>query len=290
MNLFTSLRVKLILVFVGLMVIAITGMALYGYYFTRTALHSQALERSRHQVHLQAESIFSSLRQAGGDALYLSTLRSFDMLQEVRQNGAPASEIAIWKREVEQDLLMFLSVRPMYQSLRYIDGDGAERVGVESDGRRVSAVTAGTDRSSTHYFQNTMALQPGETYVSSFTQETETSGEGRPFLHYTLRLPDDEGIVLIDLHVGWLLRNLPADPGQDNWVMLDQDGTFLVYPEQFDPEQAGVDVQPMLEVLQAVSRRARAYMFMIWSIRLRRRRMCSGLSSGRPRNRCFTRT
>jgi signal transduction histidine kinase len=118
---------------------------------------------------------------------------------------------------------------------------------VESDGRRVSAVAAGIDRSQTHYFQNTMALQPGDTYVSSFTQETGLSSEGRPFLHYTLRLPDGEGIVLIDLHAGWLLRNLPADPGQDSWVILDQDGTFLVYPEQFDPSQSGVDVQPMLE-------------------------------------------
>lgn len=243
---FTSVRVKLILVFVGLMLIAISGMALYGYYFTRTALFDQALERSRHQVHLQAESIASSLKQAGGDALYLSTLRSFEMLHELRESDAPESEIAIWQQEVERDLLIFLSVRPMYQSLRYIDEVGQEIVGVESDGRRVSTVSAGADRSSTNYFQRTMALQPGAIYVSPFTQETAASGGGRPFLHYTLRLRDGEGIVLIDLHVGWLLRNLPADPGQDNWVILDQNGTFLVYPEEFDPILSGVDVMPML--------------------------------------------
>ncbi len=247
MQIFTSLRVKLILVFVGLMLIAIAGMVLYGYYFTRTALHGQALERSRHQVHLQAESIVSSLKQAGGDALYLSALRSFDMLQQVMRNDSPEDEIAVWRREVAQDLLMFLSVRPMYQSLRYIDAQGQEIVSVESDGRRVSTVETGTDHSGTHYFQNTMALQPGETYVSSFTQETATSRAGRPFLHYTLKLAEGDGIVLIHLHAGWLLRNLPADPGKDNWVILDQDGTFLVYPEAFDPAASGVDVRPMLE-------------------------------------------
>jgi signal transduction histidine kinase len=111
----------------------------------------------------------------------------------------------------------------------------------------VTTVEAGGDHSDTHYFQNTMALQPGDTYVSSFTQEAATSSEGRPFLHYTLKLPEGEGIVLIHLHAGWLLRNLPADPGQDNWVILDQDGTFLVYPEAFDPAASGVDVRPMLE-------------------------------------------
>ena len=33
---------------------------------------------------------------------------------------------------------MFSSVRPMYQALRYIDAQGQEIVGVESDGHQVS--------------------------------------------------------------------------------------------------------------------------------------------------------
>jgi signal transduction histidine kinase len=243
---FTSLRVKLILVFVGLLLIAISGMALYGYFFTRTALYGQALERSSHQVHLQAESMVSSLQQAGGDALYLSVLRSLHMLRTLRRDLAAGDQIALWQHEVAQDFLIFSSVRPMYQSLRYIDAQGSEIVGVESDGHKVSVVQVGSDRSAAQYFQKTMALQSGGVYVSAFTQEPDVSDEGRPFLHYAVKLPDDDGILLIDLHAGWLLRNLPADPGQDIWVMLDQDGNYLVYPEQFDPMQSSLDVHPML--------------------------------------------
>ena len=87
MQIFTSLRMKLILVFVGLILIAVTGMGLYGYFFTRTALYGQALERSSYQVHLQAESMVSSLQQARGDALYLSVLRSLQMLRNLRRDG-----------------------------------------------------------------------------------------------------------------------------------------------------------------------------------------------------------
>ncbi|MCZ2095679.1 MAG: histidine kinase [Anaerolineae bacterium] len=237
---------KLILVFVGLILIAVTGMGLYGYFFTRTALYGQALERSGHQVHMQAESIESSLQQARGDALYLSVLRSLQMLRNLRRDGVTGEQIDLWQQEVAQDFLMLSSVRPMYQALRYIDAQGQEIVGVESDGRQVSVVNNPADRSTTTYFQNTLALEPGGTYVSAFTQEQDIPNAGRPFVHYTLKLPDDDGLVLIDLHAGWLLRNLPADPGEDLWVMLDQDGRFLVYPEQFDPAQSSLDVSPML--------------------------------------------
>lgn len=228
------------------MLIAITGMALYGYFFTRTALYGQALERSSHQVHLQAESIVSSLKQAGGDALYVSVLRSLKMLRSLQHETGTDDQIAVWKKEVAQDFLMFSSVRPMYQALRYIDASGKEVVGVEADGRNVSVSKPGVYRSSANYFQAVMALQSGGVYVSAFAQEQDTPNKGKPFVHYALKLPDNDGLLLIDLHAGWLLRNLPADPGQDTWVMLDQDGNYLVYPENFDPAQSDLDVKPML--------------------------------------------
>lgn len=241
---FTSLRMKLILVFVGLITMVFIGVGLYGYLFTRTALYGQPVERSRHQVHLQAESILSSLQQARGDALYLSVLRSLHMLRDLRRQGASAEQIDLWQDEVSQDFLMFSSARPMYQSLRYIDAQGQEIVGVESDGSRVSVAQNPTDRSATSYFKTALALEAGSAYVSAFAQEQDT--DGRPYLHYALKLPDDDGIILIDLHAGWLLRNLPADPGDDFWVLLDQDGRYLVYPEQFDTARASSDLSRML--------------------------------------------
>ncbi len=242
----TSLRMKLVLVFIGLILIAITGMGLYGYLFTRTTLSEQALERSSYQVHLQAESLDSSVAQARGDALYLSVLRSLQMLRNLRRSGASADEIAVWESEVAQDFLMFSSARPMYQAIRYIDAQGQEVVGVESDGRQVSVVERASVSAEAGYFRSTMALDAGGVYVSAFAQEPDSASRGRPLVHCALKLADGDGIVLIDLHAGWLLRNLPADPGADVWVLLDQDGRALVYPEGFDPAANTVDLEPML--------------------------------------------
>ena len=242
----TSLRMKLILVFVGLILIAMTGMGLYGYLFTRTALDGQALERSSYQVHLQADSLESSIQQAHGDALYLSVLRSLQMLRNLRRAGTAGDQVDLWQHEVAQDFLMFSSVRPMYQSIRYIDAQGQEIVGVQSDGHQVTVADNPTDRSQSSYFQSTEALDAGGVYVSAFAQEQDADNAGRPFVHYALKLPDDDGMVMIDLHAGWLLRTLPADPDEDTWVLLDQDGRYLVYPEGFDPAQSALDVSPML--------------------------------------------
>ncbi|MEZ4670582.1 MAG: ATP-binding protein [Anaerolineae bacterium] len=188
----------------------------------------------------------SSLKQTGGDALYLSVLRSLQKLRTLHHEAASDDEIALWQNEVAQDFLMFSSVRPMYQTLRYIDASGREIVGITSDGSAVSVVDGGKNQSENNYFQKAMALKSSGVYVSAFIQEADTVNQGRPFLHYALKLPNDDGIVLIDLHAGWLLRNLPTDPGEDNWIMLDQDGNYLVYPEQFDITQSQLDTKPIL--------------------------------------------
>ncbi|MBI1259427.1 MAG: HAMP domain-containing protein [Chloroflexi bacterium] len=246
MHLFDSLRMKLVLVFVGLILIAVTGMGLYGYLFTRTALSGQALDRSSYQVHLQAESLDSSLQQTRGDALYLSVLRSLQMLCDLRRNNDTTDQAEVWRNEVAQDFLMFSSVRPMYQAIRYIDARGQEIVGIESDGHQVSVDDDPSDWSGSSYFQSTMALEAGGVYVSAFAQDVDELSTGRPIVHYTIKLPDNNGIVLIDLHAGWLLRNLPADPDADVWVLLDQDGHYLVYPEQLDVAHTTLDVHPLL--------------------------------------------
>lgn len=243
---FASLRIKLITTSVSLTLIAIVGMTLYGYFLTRTALYGQALERSAYQVQLQADSITNSLQQTKGDALYLSVLRSLQVLMKLNREKAASNQIKVWQNEVAQDFLLFSSVRPMFRAIRYIDSVGKEVVAVEAKGLEVSGLLEQIDRSKTLYFRQTISLPPRGIYVSPFTQEPIESAQATPLIHYAIKLPDEGGIVVIDLHAGWLLRTLPTNPGQDTWALINQDGGYLVYPEQFVPTQSLVDVRPML--------------------------------------------
>lgn len=228
---FRSLQGKFITCFLVLLLIPMAEVALYGHFFTRNMLSAEALQQSYQEVNLQADTIETSMQQAHGDALYLAGLRSLGMLRQ----QSDAAQIALWREEVVQDFLVFSSVRPMYRTLRYIDANGQEVLGVISDGMRVTALTTLINRSESSFFQRVMEQPPGGSYVTSFALEQEAEDEGSPFIYYALRLADGEGLIVIDVHVGWLLRALPGRPVSDIWAMVDQDGRYLVYPQGFDP-------------------------------------------------------
>lgn len=232
-----TLRAKLIVCFLSLTLIPLMVTALYGHFFTSRALSQQILERSTHQVHLQAESIVSGLRQAQGDALYLRALRSLNML---RQQRTP-DQIALWRREVEQDLLVLASVRPMYHALRLLDASGMEIIGVRAEAQRVHVIRDLSDRGDTSYFRQAMALPEDGIYVSPFQTQ---DAEGAPYINYAVHIPD--GVLVIDLHAGWLLRALPEHPSGDTWALIDHNGHFLVYPEGFDPTSIAADIPLLL--------------------------------------------
>ncbi len=232
-----SLRTKLVLVFALLALVPLAAMLFFGHFFTRSALSQQALDRSAHQVRLQAEGIVSALRQVHGDIIYLSELRALTML---RRQTDPA-QIELWRREVAQDLLVLASTRPMYHALRILSQDGDERVGVRSGERLVEVITVPQNRRGTPYFYETLARAPGEIYVSPFEAQ---DGENAPYIHYALRLVD--GVAVIDVEVGWLLRLLPTSNG-DAWALIDQDGRLLVYPDGFVPPTDAQEIERMLD-------------------------------------------
>ncbi len=232
-----SLQGKLIVSFLLVTLIPLVASGIYGHFFTNSALSAQALERSIYQVHLQAENIMSALRQVQGDALYLSALRSLNML---RQQSEP-EQIDLWQQEVGQDLLVLASVRPMYRAIRVLDSTGQEWVGVRQQEQHVNFIESLRDRSSTAYFQETMALPVDGIYVSPFRSEDAI---GAPYIHYAIRLTD--GVLVIDLHAGWVLRALPTETSADSWALIDEQGRFLVYPEGFDTRAVAADLSAML--------------------------------------------
>ncbi|MCK6580021.1 MAG: sensor histidine kinase [Anaerolineae bacterium] len=232
-----SLRQKLIASFLLLTLLPITATSLYGLFFTRAALSDQALERSTYQVDLQVESIAGALRQVQNDVEVIHALRSLNMLRQ----QTTAQGVELWEREVAGDLLVLASVRPMYHAVRLFDDEGAEIAGVEADEDTIDIVSGSVSQPDDSYIHETLRLNDGEVYLSPFHHSPESDA---PYIHYAARLPD--GVLVLDLHAGWLLRALPQRPGADTWALIDQDGRFWVYPEGFDPQSIAEDVPHLL--------------------------------------------
>lgn len=215
-----SLRTRLLIAFLLVMLVPALATAVYGYLITGKVLSEQAINTSVQEVNLQAEHMVRSLAQAQGDALYLSRLRSLGMMRRQRAGSDTAN---LWRSEAEQDFMVLLSVRPMYRNLRFIDNAGQEIIRVESDGRRVASAAALQDVSGEEGLREALAASTDSVVVSPFSMRED----GDPVVHYALRM--DDGVLLIDILAGWILRNLPADT-QDVWALTDQDLNYLVYP------------------------------------------------------------
>lgn len=233
---FSRLHGKLIAALLLVMLIPILEIGTYGYWFTRREFSEQALARSEQEVYLQAGHIVASLTQTQGDALLIRALPSLESLRRMREQSPDGEQVARWQSQVAQDFLVLLSVRPMYQGLRYIDRQGMEILRVYSDGERVTAVEqdALRSRSDEAYFQRAAAPEGLGVFVSGVTLE---DAEQDPFalntslVHFAMRLADGDGIVVIDVHAGWLLRNLPQDRSIDTWALVDHRGVYLAYPD-----------------------------------------------------------
>lgn len=240
---FKGLRAKFIGIFLLLMLIPMLEIVIYGYFFTGTALTEQAIARSEQEVHLQADQFVTSLSQAHGDALYLAQLRSLSMLRTLKAQNADADQIAVWRREAAQDLLAMLSAHPMYQSLRWIDASGNEIVRVQAQEQVVKATPDAElqNRADTPYFSQARELEMFSVFVSPFGSDREQDVND-PVLHYSINLGDD-GVLVIDLYVDWLLRSLPKNLENDIWAIVDQAGRYLVYPSTFTPPRTDASGQ-----------------------------------------------
>lgn len=232
-----SLHAKLLISFLILTIVPLAATAIYGDFFTQRTLSRQLLERSQNQVHLQSQSIVSAFQQAQGDALYLANMRSLDALRasSVQDDGLNSLS------DVEQDMLIYASVRPMYLRLMLINVEGTEIASVRQtgDGRvRITEIERRADHAAAPYFTAAMSLPRDGVYIEPFVFENV------PYVRYAVKIAG--GVLVIDLSAQWLLRSLPMQPGADQWAVIDRQGEFVVYPEGFDPAEIAEYIPRML--------------------------------------------
>lgn len=78
-----NIRTKLLLAFLGMVLVPLIGTALYGNWITSRVLSERAIGSARDDVTLHAEQIAGSLDRVRGDLLYLAHLDSLQKLVAV---------------------------------------------------------------------------------------------------------------------------------------------------------------------------------------------------------------
>lgn len=208
--------------------------ALGGYVLWSIAARMEAVERSeRFAVDLQREAVKTGLQSVATDLCVLAQQNELShLLLEDRQQArqAMAAEYLALARNADD-----------YDQIRFLDDHGQEIVRVNHNDGRPSIVADAElqDKSNRYYFRETMALEPGQIYVSPLDlniEHGEIEEPYKPMIRVGTPVVDGSGdkrgIVLINLMARRMLDQVEAAGGLSvgQPMMVNNEGYWLVTP------------------------------------------------------------
>ncbi len=237
----TSLRGKLILIFVVLTVSVVIISSGYARYMQRQFALNRAKERASVDLQLISSDIQSVLRWIKRDLLVLRDLPSLQ--QAINTDNIDQHRIAMLA--VEKEFLNLAAHHQIFQQIRFLDNTGQEVIRVNSgEGRTwLPPPEKLQDKSSCYYFQAASKLKPGQIYISPMDLNVEQGQIERPLLpvvRYATPVVDHNGIkkgVLVLNVFGTTFLRLPHEhqnntrPGEQ-FFLLNRNGYFLYHPDQ----------------------------------------------------------
>lgn len=179
-------------------------------------------------------------RDVKDDLIFLSKLTSLSDLI----NGS------LDKSSLEKDYLSFMEQTNTYYQIRYIDELGNEIVRVEYDGnleKKIIETKNLQNKADQYYFQESMKLDKGETYISKLdlnveNGEIENRGNKKnpkhvPVIRYATPIFDEKqnrkGILITNVYANSFLKEIQNfQRAGEVTYLIDQDGYYLFNPDK----------------------------------------------------------
>jgi len=238
-NLSTSIRTKLLVAVMLVVLAPLLGTALYGNWFTSNVIQEEVIRSTHDELEQRAQQIETFLEGINSDVRYLAHLNSLNEFLHAAA-GDDAAMMEHWRQQLEQDFLIFSSAHPSYYQVRYLDSRGHEIARVDTREGRTYIVPAQRlqDKSDRYYFIEGSHLAPGDIYISPLDLNREHGELERP-LHPVIRYVTPvysgdvfRGVVVVNVEGLALLKFVQSlDDGQSVLAMSDQDGFYLAHPD-----------------------------------------------------------
>lgn len=218
-----SLRSKLLILYMGLLLLPIIGVGLYGHLHLSRTLQAEAIKLESQQVLSQAVHIQETLEYARSDLFYLADIGSLNSLGNLPRDNATYASVL---QSARRDLIAFSTTNPMYRRIITFDDTGRVTVFVQSDAEGVQAWEATEEVAIPATIQGIVTSPVGSLHM------TLSRDNGRHNIVYALRTSD--GVVMIEIHGGWLFRELPPAQSQETWSVRLPSGELIHYSDNND--------------------------------------------------------
>ncbi len=236
----TSLRGKLILIFVVLTVSVVIISSGYARYKQRQFALNRASERAMVDLQLISTDIQSVFRWIMRDLLVLRDLPSLQLA--INTHNADRRRTAFLA--VEKEFLTLAAHHQIFQQIRFLDNTGKEIVRVNTkDGRTwLTPVPELQDKSSRYYFQAAARLKPGQVYVSPMDLNVEQGKIEHPLvpvIRYATPVVgqdgDIKGVLVLNVFGSTFLHLFHTQQENtrhgERFFLLNNDGYFLYHPD-----------------------------------------------------------
>ncbi|MBI4641005.1 MAG: HAMP domain-containing protein [Candidatus Tectomicrobia bacterium] len=232
---YLSIKTKLILAFLGGMVVPLTFVILYSLYASAKIIEERILKQVVSEVQVKAREIESFLKETERDVVFLSESALF---QDLIDSGVSrdSEEFERLRRRVEGEFLIFSRGKRAYYQIRYIDERGMEIVRLNFDGQAPLPVPKEKlqNKGNRYYFQEAMALPPGQIYISPMDLNIEhgfVEIPHRPVVRYATpvanRLGERRGVVIINIFADSLFALIKDLPPQGEAFLVNRSGRYL---------------------------------------------------------------
>ncbi|HXV76482.1 MAG TPA: cache domain-containing protein [Candidatus Polarisedimenticolaceae bacterium] len=188
-------------------------------------------------IDVGAEVVTRDLQSAVADLSYLA---GQSVVRDYLAHGAVA------RARLERDFLSFCRHKGIYDQIRFIDAEGAERVRVNYDGGtpRVVAEAELQSMAAQEYFTAAIALDPGQVYVSPFeinVEHGEIERPLKPVIRFATPIADDgrvAGVLVLNYLGRRVLDKLrEVSAGYRGEIsLIDGDGFYLMHPHSPEAE------------------------------------------------------
>lgn len=220
------------------------------------SLSQLALLELDEKVALQHSAIASFLEGRTQDVLFLSQIPSTkgvintsptnsdnpEETQDPEEDNVQNHSYQDWIDHLQETFVAMATTKPYYMQLRYLDETGQEIVRVDSDGITTQIIPPEQlqNKGDRDYFQETMALQAGEYYVSPLNLNRERGEVERPFkpvIRYATPVfsptGQPKGILILNILAESFLTNLrnATETGGIQFYLINEQGDYLLHPD-----------------------------------------------------------
>ncbi|VXD20332.1 Methyl-accepting chemotaxis sensory transducer [Planktothrix serta PCC 8927] len=214
---------------------------------SRQYLIDSVVRSMKNEQQNSGETINLLLENFKSDVLYLSETPPIQGIVRARDNkGIDPQDKSTYENWIERLTIIFTSFlhnRPYYDQLRYLDEKGNELLRVKVVNGQVLVIPSNQlqNKSSSEYFSKSLALAPGQVYISPINLNRENDQieiPYKPIIRYATPIynqaGEKRGIIIANILIERLFEladndSLTSDMSQQ-FLVINQEGYYLSHP------------------------------------------------------------